>query len=100
VMTRIWRDVLRVERVGVRDGFFELGGHSLLATQVASRVRETFGVELPLDVLFKNATVEATARWVEARQHERPVARTVDELSVRGSGDRATPAGDREEISL
>ena len=44
----IWSEVLGVERSACSDDFFELGGHSLLATQVLSRVRDAFGVELPL----------------------------------------------------
>ncbi|MCP5150486.1 MAG: amino acid adenylation domain-containing protein [Chromatiales bacterium] len=61
----IWAQLLGVDRVGVTDDFFDLGGHSLLATQVVSRVREAFGVELPLANLFGNATVESVARWLE-----------------------------------
>jgi amino acid adenylation domain-containing protein len=53
----IWSKVLDIEQVGVHDNFFELGGHSLLATQVATRVREAFGVEVPLRFLFESPTV-------------------------------------------
>jgi acyl carrier protein len=57
LLASIWAGVLRVASVGVEENFFELGGHSLLATQVMSRVREVFGVEVPLRSLFEQPTV-------------------------------------------
>jgi len=66
-LAALWAEVLRRDRVGVRDSFFELGGHSLLATQLMSRVRDAFDVELPLRHLFEAPTVEAFAPIVAAR---------------------------------
>ncbi|HEX8556987.1 MAG TPA: amino acid adenylation domain-containing protein [Pyrinomonadaceae bacterium] len=62
----IWREVLGVERVGVRDNFFDLGGHSLLATRVVGLVRERCGVEAPLRLMFESPTVEGLAAHVES----------------------------------
>jgi acyl-coenzyme A synthetase/AMP-(fatty) acid ligase/acyl carrier protein len=64
-LARIWREVLRLEQVGVRDNFFELGGHSLLMTQVISRVREAFGVELPVRKFFETPIITALAVAIE-----------------------------------
>ncbi len=71
VLTEIWVQVLKLERIGVHDNFFELGGHSLLATQVMSRVRASFQAEIPLRALFENPTVAGLATQIVQRQAQR-----------------------------
>jgi amino acid adenylation domain-containing protein len=66
VLSEIFAEVLRVERVGINDNFFELGGHSLLATQVASLVRKTFQPDLPLRKIFEAPTVASLAALLVA----------------------------------
>ncbi|HEV2146473.1 MAG TPA: amino acid adenylation domain-containing protein, partial [Longimicrobiaceae bacterium] len=61
-LAETWAEVLKVERVGRWDHFFELGGHSLLAVQVASRVRQRLGVEVPLGEVFRLPVLAEYAR--------------------------------------
>ncbi|NBM18190.1 amino acid adenylation domain-containing protein, partial [Streptomyces sp. GC420] len=57
-MARIWEELLDVRPLGVRDDFFALGGHSLKAFELIAAVRREFGVELPLNLVFRKPTVE------------------------------------------
>ncbi|HYO12243.1 MAG TPA: condensation domain-containing protein, partial [Thermoanaerobaculia bacterium] len=74
LLAGIWGEVLGCERVGVHDNFFALGGHSLLATRLASRVRETFGVDLALRRIFETHTVAGLAQELEGRGPDHPRA--------------------------
>ncbi|VVQ08059.1 Linear gramicidin synthase subunit B [Pseudomonas fluorescens] len=64
----IWREVLGLAQVGLRDDFFALGGHSLLATQIISRTRQACDVELPLRALFEHSELGAFAEQVRLIQ--------------------------------
>ncbi len=67
MLAGLWKELLGVERVGLRDGFFDLGGHSLTATQLVSRVRKAFGVDLPVAVVFEAPVLgDLAARLEEA----------------------------------
>ena len=55
-MCGIFADVLGVDEVSMGDDFFVLGGHSLLAVSMMGGIREAFGTELPLRMLFDEPT--------------------------------------------
>jgi len=65
IVAGIYKEALKLDRVGRDDNFFELGGHSLLATQALSRVRGAFGVEIGVRGIFEAAVVHQLARKIE-----------------------------------
>jgi len=79
----IWREVLGAETIGPSDNFFELGGHSLLGTMVLARIRERFGVELTIRVIFEAPTPKSLASRICEGRLAPPEAQ-----SVGGAGER------------
>ncbi|HYG64198.1 MAG TPA: amino acid adenylation domain-containing protein [Thermoanaerobaculia bacterium] len=66
----IFSELLKIQRVHLRDSFFELGGHSLLATLLLARVRTELGVHLSLGQVFREPTVAGLAALVLRLQRE------------------------------
>ncbi|MEM7112071.1 MAG: amino acid adenylation domain-containing protein [Chloroflexota bacterium] len=60
----IWREVLKIEQVGVHDHFFRLGGHSLTATQVVASINQRFDIDFTLRDFLLNPTIAKCAELV------------------------------------
>lgn len=70
-LANMWAQLLGLPAVGIHDNFFDLGGHSLLAVQLLSLIRQTFGVELSLKVVYSSDfTVAELAKAIELREIE------------------------------
>src|SRR5690349_24624563 len=62
LLLTLCRELLGREQLGAADNFFEAGGHSLLATQLCARIRQSFGVEVPLREGFESGSLGALGR--------------------------------------
>ncbi len=66
----VWREVLRVEQVGLHDNFFDLGGHSLLLVQVHGKLVAAFGERVTVLDLFRHPTVKALADFLAGQEDD------------------------------
>ncbi len=60
----IWKEVLKVETIGIRDNFFDLGGHSLQIVEILSKLKRRFEIEMSVVDLFQYVTIEALAEYL------------------------------------
>jgi natural product biosynthesis luciferase-like monooxygenase protein len=77
----IWQQVLKLEKVSVKDNFFDIGGHSLLLAQVHIRLRDTINGDLPLLKLLEYPTISSLSAYLSRGQG--------DNISLRRNLDRA-----------
>jgi acyl carrier protein len=72
--------LLGLDRVDAQANFFDLGGHSLLATQLIARVRDEFGINLPLVKVFEFPTVSDLSADIEQILVEEVEAMSEEEI--------------------
>ncbi len=67
VLAEIWRQILRLEKVGIDDNFFELGGDSILSMQVVAKANQA-GLSVTPKQLFECQTIAELAAVVGPNQ--------------------------------
>ncbi|WP_426094737.1 amino acid adenylation domain-containing protein [Flavobacterium sp. DSR2-3-3] len=64
-LVEIWKEVLKVDKIGITDNFFELGGHSLIVGQLINRINKQFDVLINIKEIFMSPTIEILALNIE-----------------------------------
>ncbi len=82
-ITEVWKEVLRLEKVGIHDNFFDIGGHSLLMVKVHSRLKEIFDPDLSIIEMLKYPTVAALAQYLTQESKEEPVFQQAQDIAGR-----------------
>jgi len=71
ILINVWKEVLGVEEISIKDDFFnDLGGHSLLAAKAASILRYKYKIELAIRDLYVNPTIEKISVIAESKKQE------------------------------
>ncbi len=63
-LTEIWREVLRVDKVGVHDNFFDLGGNSMGVISLNTKIKEVLNLDIPVVVVYRYLTVSSLAKYL------------------------------------
>ena len=66
-LAEIWSELLGVDQdqIGIHHNFFDLGGHSLKMIQLLSRINNYFLVQINIQDLFAEATIENIAGHID-----------------------------------
>jgi acyl carrier protein len=88
IVAEEFAQTLDLPEVARHDNFFQLGGDSLSGTRLAARLTETFGVDVPLRLVFVLPTVADLAAGLATDPHTGPtVTALVEALASLDASD-------------
>jgi acyl-CoA synthetase (AMP-forming)/AMP-acid ligase II/acetyltransferase-like isoleucine patch superfamily enzyme/acyl carrier protein len=66
-LIQMWKTLLRVDHIGVRDDFQMLGGDSLATVTMLSQVKGRFNIDVSIEKFLRAPTIETLARLIEGK---------------------------------
>ena len=65
IVCTAWKEVLKLEKLGIHDNFFDLGGNSLSLISLNNRLQETLKRDIPVLKMFEHPTISSLCRYLE-----------------------------------
>ncbi len=63
-LVEIWQNLLKLDRIGIKDNFFETGGHSILAIRAVSAINKQFAIQISVKAIFEFSTIEELGNYI------------------------------------
>jgi amino acid adenylation domain-containing protein len=70
IVVDIWKELLRIDKVGIDDSFFDLGGHSLLLIRMLGKLKPHFEKELKVVDFFRYPTISKLLEYLIKEDEE------------------------------
>ncbi len=85
----IWKEALKLDKIGVNDNFFELGGNSMLMVQMHTKIEPEFpDKNISIVEMFQYPTISSLAVYLS--QNTMNARKTLDEENVETRKNRAS----------
>jgi tyrocidine synthetase-3 len=68
LIANVWKEVLKLEQIGIGDNFFDIGGNSLNILQVNQKLNEILEKTLPAMSMFRFSTIHSLAQFLEQQE--------------------------------
>jgi len=87
-VANIWKEILKLEDVGIHDNFFDLGGSSVDIIRVNSRLEEVFEEDIPIIIMYQYTTVASLSQYLDKGENEEITRKDRSDTMERGKMDR------------
>jgi amino acid adenylation domain-containing protein len=74
-ITKLWMELLLLDKIGVDDNFFLLGGNSLLALKTVAVLKHQFNYEIPITKLYRFPTISGMANFIAGADKIAPLVK-------------------------
>lgn len=65
IVHQVWRDVMKIEEIGIYENFISIGGNSLVAISITSRLKEMLELNVSINDVFNYPTIQSYAQNIE-----------------------------------
>lgn len=70
-LVEIWKEILGIDNVGIKDNFIELGGHSMKMARMIYQIQEKMEIHISFKDILENQTIKELAGLIQKKTVER-----------------------------